>query len=118
LIYAIRTVAGGAPYISQDVAQSIAVNDSIKGSLGGLNDLSSREIQVLQKVTEGLNIDEIATAMCLSPKTIAHHRRSLCAKLGAGNDVQLAIIANAQGITELGELLNAAPNREFATTAR
>jgi two-component system, NarL family, invasion response regulator UvrY len=106
LVQAIRTVAEGGPYISQDVAQRIAVNDSIRGSLGGLNDLSSREMQVLQKISEGLNIDEIASVMCLSPKTIAHHRRSLCEKLGARNDVQLAIIANAQGITELGDLLN------------
>jgi two-component system invasion response regulator UvrY len=109
LIRAVRTVAGDSPYISPDVAQRIAVNDSLKGSLGGLNDLSAREIQVLQKISEGLNIDEIAVAMCLSPKTVAHHRRSLCEKLGAGNDVQLATIANAHGITELGELLAMAP---------
>lgn len=109
LVEAIRKVARGEPYISQDVAQRIAVNDSIRGVVGGLNDLSAREIQVLQKISEGLNIDDIAAAMCLSPKTVAHHRRSLCEKLGAGNDVQLAIIANAQGITELGELLDATP---------
>jgi two-component system invasion response regulator UvrY len=107
LVHAIRTVAAGEPYISHDVAQRIAVNDSIKGSLGGLNDLSSREIQVLQKITEGMNIDEIATVMSLSPKTIAHHRRTLCEKLGARNDVQLAIIANAQGLSELGDLTKA-----------
>jgi DNA-binding NarL/FixJ family response regulator len=52
--------------------------------------------------------------MCLSPKTIAHHRRSLCEKLGAGNDVQLAIIANAQGITELGEFVAASSEVEIA----
>lgn len=108
LVHAIRTVASGEPYISHDVAQRIAVNDSIKGSLGGLNDLSSREIQVLQKITEGMSIDEIAKVLSLSPKTIAHHRRALCDKLGARNDVQLAIIANAQGLSELGDLSNAA----------
>lgn len=104
LVHAIRMVADGHHYISQDVAQRIAVNDTMRGSLGGLNDLSSREIQVLQKISKGLSIDEIAAAMCLSPKTIAHHRRSLFEKLGAGNDVQLAIIANAQGLSELGDL--------------
>ena len=107
LVHAIRTVAAGETYLSYDVAQRIAVNDSIKGSLGGLNDLSSREIQVLQKITEGMNMDEIATVMSLSPKTIAHHRRTLCDKLGARNDVQLAIIANAQGLSELGDLTKA-----------
>jgi two-component system invasion response regulator UvrY len=66
--------------------------------------LSPREIQVPQKISEGLNLDEIARAICLSPKTIAHHRRSLCEKLGAKNDVQLAIIANAQGLSELVDI--------------
>ncbi|MFT4563097.1 MAG: two-component system invasion response regulator UvrY, partial [Gammaproteobacteria bacterium] len=80
---AIRTVAGGAPYISKDVAQRIAINDSMSGTIDGVNALSPREIQVPQKISEGLNLDEIARAICLSPKTIAHHRRSLCEKLGA-----------------------------------
>ena len=49
---------------------------------------------------------EIATMICLSPKTVVHHRRSLSEKLGATNDVQLAIIANANGILELVDLDN------------
>ncbi len=112
LVHAIRTVAAGQSYLSHDVAQRIAVNDSIVGSLGGLNDLSAREIQVLQKITDGLSIDDIATVMSLSPKTIAHHRRSLYEKLGAKNDVQLAIIANAQGLSELGDLTSVSTDRD------
>ena len=111
LVHAIRTVAAGQSYLSHDVAQRIAVNDSIVGSLGGLNDLSAREIQVLQKVTEGMSSNDIATVMSLSPKTIAHHRRTLYEKLGAKNDVQLAIIANAQGLSELGDLTSVSMDR-------
>lgn len=96
LVSAIRTVAAGDPYISGDVAQRIATNDSVRGSVGGLNALTVREIEVLRQISDGLSIDEIAAAMCLSPKTVAHHRRSLFEKLGAKNDVQLATIANAQ----------------------
>jgi len=117
LVHAIRTVAAGEPYISNDVAQRIAINDSIKGSFGGLNDLSSREIQALQKIAEGLNIDEIASVMSLSPKTVAHHRRAVCAKLGAKNDVQLAITANAQGLSELSDLTPAAADLSPAEKA-
>ncbi len=111
LVHAIRRVAGGESYLSHDVAQRIAVNDSIVGSLGGLNDLSTREIQVLQKITDGMSIDDIATVMSLSPKTIAHRRRTLYEKLGAKNDVQLAIIANAQGLSELGDLTSVSTDR-------
>lgn len=102
LVQAIRTVAAGDPYISSDVAQRIATNDSARGSIGGLDDLSAREIEILQKISMGLSIDDTAKALCLSPKTIAHHRRSLCEKLGATNDVQLAIIANANGLSGRG----------------
>jgi two-component system, NarL family, invasion response regulator UvrY len=103
LVHAIRTVASGAPYISKDVAIRIAINDSISGTLDGVMALSSREIRVLQKISQGHNLDEIARDICLSPKTIAHHRRSLFEKLGATNDAQLAIIAKAQGLSELVE---------------
>ena len=42
--------------------------------------------------------------MCLSPKIIAQYRCSLCEKLGASNDIQLSIIANAQGLSGLDDL--------------
>jgi two-component system invasion response regulator UvrY len=113
LSQAIRSVADGSLYISQDVAQNIALEHPGSGDIGGFDALSNREIQVLQKISEGVDLDEIAKVMCLSPKTIAHHRRSLCAKLGASNDVQLAIIANARGLSGLDDLsapaLNSAP---------
>jgi len=58
----------------------------------------------LQKISEGINLDEIAKVMCLSPKIIAQYRCSLCEKLGASNDIQLSIIANAQGLSGLDDL--------------
>lgn len=46
LSQAIRTVAGGEFYISQDVAQNIALEESGCGQIGGLDSLSNREIQL------------------------------------------------------------------------
>lgn len=101
LFKAIDMVYLGKPYISRDVAQEIAIGSAREGAEDLLGGLSSREVQVLQKISDGLNLDEIATVLCLSPKTIAHHRRSLYRKLKVGNDVQLVNMVRAQGFSDL-----------------
>ena len=101
LIEAIRRVEAGHVYISKDVAQHIAA-DELRGTPEqSLEDLTRREIQVLHQISEGYSITEIARRLCLSPKTVAHHRRALFTKLGVQNDVQLAIVARTQGLTEV-----------------
>ena len=104
LVQAIRTVHAGDCYISADVAQQIAASDSLRVQRNGFNALSRREIQVLQQIASGWSHDEIALRLCLSGKTVAHHRRQLLDKLGARNDVQLAAIARDQGLADIDSL--------------
>ena len=101
LVHAIRSVHGGACFISADVAQHIATNDSLRMQRYGFGALSRREIQVLQQIASGWSHDEIALRLSLSGKTVAHYRRQLLEKLGVRNDVQLAAIARAQGLADL-----------------
>ena len=96
LFKAIDMVYRGKPFISTDVAQEIALGSAADAGSSLLETLSVREIQVLQKISNGLNLEEIATVLCLSPKTIAHHRRSLYRKLRVGNDVQLVNLVRDQ----------------------
>lgn len=100
LVRAIRAINDGECYISADVAQHIAASDLLRIQRHGIEALSRREIQVLQKIANGLSYDDIAVRLCLSAKTVAHHRRQLLDKLGARNDVQLAGIARAQGLAD------------------
>lgn len=97
LFKAIDMVYRGKPFISTDVAQEIALGSAADAGSSLLEALSVREIQVLQKISNGLNLEEIATVLCLSPKTIAHHRRSLYRKLRVANDVQLVNLVRDQG---------------------
>ena len=101
LLRAIRAVNQGECYISADVAQHIATSDSLRIQRHGIEALSRREMQVLQKIAKGQSHDEIATRLCLSAKTIAQYRRQLLDKLGVRNDVQLAGIARDQGLADL-----------------
>ena len=87
--------------------QEIALGQASDAGGSVLDSLSVREMQVLQKVSDGLNLDEIASVLCLSPKTVAHHRRSLYRKLNVGNDVQLVNFVREQGGATLAtELLD------------
>jgi two-component system invasion response regulator UvrY len=104
LVSAIRKIHGGECYISADVAQHIATSDSLRVQRHGIEALSRREIQVLQKIAIGLPHEEIALGLCLSAKTVAQYRRQLLEKLGARNDVQLAVIARDQGLADIDSL--------------
>ncbi|MGR8950749.1 MAG: response regulator [Gammaproteobacteria bacterium] len=101
LFKAVDMVYVGQPFISRDVAQEIAIGTAKENGDDVFDALSVREIQVLQKISNGLNLEEIASVLCLSPKTVAHHRRSLYRKLDVANDVQLVNLIREQGGAEL-----------------
>lgn len=107
LVHAIQTVEAGHTFVSADVAREFAEARRIGREEAGLAELSRREIQVLHQISEGLSISEIARRLCLSPKTVAHHRRSLFTKLSVQNDVQLANVARTEGLTEIAHQLQA-----------
>ncbi len=101
LFLAIREVSRGRSYISRDVAQHVAVSTILPQAGGGIQNLTRREIEVLQRISLGLSSEEIAERMSLSAKTVAYHRRRLMEKLGVSNDVKLALIARNLGLADL-----------------
>lgn len=60
--------------------------------------LSERETQVLKLVADGLTTVEIATALCISPKTADSHRNRIMEKLDLHNAVLLTRYAIRQGL--------------------
>ena len=112
LVLAIREVSRGRSYISRDVAQHVAISTILRRSeTGSIQNLTRREIEVLQRISLGLNADEIADRMSLSIKTIAYHRRRLMDKLGVSNDVKLSLIARSQGLADLIDTDIAKPSK-------
>jgi len=55
--------------------------------------VSGRELEVLQKMSEGLTVKEIANCLNLSTHTIISHKKNLQAKFRAKNAVELAVKA-------------------------
>lgn len=81
LLAAVKTVLDGHIYISNELSQhwrDLRDPDEIVKSL----DLSDREREVLQLITEGWSGKEIAAILKVSARTIAFHRENLKRKLG------------------------------------
>lgn len=89
LVEAIRKVAAGGQYISEEVAAQLAFY------VGGTRrdkpheTLSHREFQVLCLIGKGKTVSEIADELALSVKTVSTYRSRLLEKMGLGNNAQL-----------------------------
>lgn len=95
LVKAVRAVARGEHFISPDVQRALersSSNNQVTSSL------SPRELEVLRLLTQGFDVERIAERLGLSPKTAANHQSSIKQKLGAGNALQLLLIAQQLGL--------------------
>ncbi|MDP2935134.1 MAG: response regulator transcription factor [Dehalococcoidia bacterium] len=66
-------------------------------------DLTRREIEVLQLVSEGSKNKEIAARLCISPRTVKNHMQNILDKLHLQNRVQAATYALRQGLIQQPE---------------
>lgn len=93
---AIRRVLQGGTYYCPYAEH---VRTLLRRSDGGpREELTQREMDVLKKISEGKNTQEIAAELCLSVNTIDTHRRHLLEKLEARNVADLIMTAIARGI--------------------
>ncbi len=98
LVLALRAVHAGERYVSAEVAQHMVVSALPGGDDSPLDQLSSRELQVLQMIAEGRGVQEISAHLCLSPKTVSTYRHRVFTKLGVANDVEMTRFALRYGI--------------------
>lgn len=61
--------------------------------------LSTREMQVVRGIADGMRQDEIAELLSVAPATVSTYRRRALSKLHLRTDADLARYAVAQGIT-------------------
>jgi two-component system invasion response regulator UvrY len=100
LIKAIRAVHVGEKYVTLEIAQKLALNDSKDITKSPLEALSEREIEVLWMVARGQTVHTIAKQLFLSTKTVNTYRYRLFEKLGVCNDVELTHLAYHLGLLE------------------
>jgi two-component system invasion response regulator UvrY len=93
MVDAVRKVAQAQAYIDPAHLATLARNVAAGTGSSPLQALSAREFQLFQRFAEGQTAAEIATALHISPKTVAVHRASIMKKLDLHNDAQLVRLA-------------------------
>jgi DNA-binding NarL/FixJ family response regulator len=102
LMIAVRSVLNGERYLAPAVATTV-----VSGYLGNrtdsaprtsFGDLTSREREVLKFIAEGYRTKEIATYLCISPKTVEKHRANLMDRLNLHTVPALTAYAIERGL--------------------
>lgn len=87
LVQAILEVFDGRKFISPDVSETLALarvdDDAVLAAL------SPREFEILRLLLDAKSSAEIATALNLSPRTVANYHSMIKQKLGVASDIEL-----------------------------
>ena len=94
LIPALRTVAAGQRWIPKDIASRLASRKTFE-------ELTPREIEVLQKLARGLANKEIADTLGISEHTVKGHLKNILAKLRVADRTEAVTTAILRGIIHL-----------------
>ncbi len=98
LCTAIRRVAAGQAFLSQDVVGVVMRAAASAENRQRENLLTPRELEVLTIMARGATNAEIATALVISPNTVKTHIKRIYEKLNATNRTEAAARAAAMGL--------------------
>ncbi len=104
LVNAVRVVAAGDSVLSPAITRMVltqargAVLPPTRTDVAGIDDLTERELEVLQQLAAGRSNAEIADALYLSQATVKTHLGRVLSKLGVRDRVQAVIAAFEAGI--------------------
>jgi DNA-binding NarL/FixJ family response regulator len=98
LLTAITRILSGKKYIPPSVAEKLIRTHTSFSSQTMHEQLSDREMQVLQHLSSGKNVSDIAEELSLSVNTISTYRARLLEKLGLNNNAELIRYAIDHGL--------------------
>jgi len=99
MIKAILEVSSGRKYICEEVKNILAQKELEEETVhGDMNNLSRREIDIIQLIKLGLSSKEIALKLDISLKTVEVHRYNILKKLKLKNTAALVNFINVNGL--------------------
>ena len=99
LVAALLAVHAGKTYISSDIARKIAMQ-GVDNKGDPMQQLSARDFEIFRMLAEGLDGEQIATALKISSKTVANYQTMIKQKLGINNPVEMVRLAIRCGLIE------------------
>ena len=94
LLKSIRTASKGRKYIPSDVASAVAEHM-------GQEDLTPRELEVLELIRDGNRNKQIAGRLCICETTVNFHIKNIVEKLQANDRTHAVSIAFRRGLLEV-----------------
>lgn len=89
LLTAIRKVAGGGAFLTDSVAQQLALGARPETQGPPHSALSDREFQVFRELVSGKAVSAIAAQLNLSVKTVSTHKARIMQKMNMSNPAEL-----------------------------
>ena len=96
LVYAIKTIADGGDYFPSDVTKALLEKQSIIPDITHsplLKELTKREIEIIQLVSQGFFNIEIGKKLFISHRTVDTHRTNIMRKLDLHNVAEIVRFA-------------------------
>lgn len=98
LLAAIRRVAAGGKFIAPDIAEQLIFQPAGVSAGPAHEALSNREFQILCLLARGAGVNEIASGLSISNKTVSTHKSRLMEKMGFSSNADLVRYAVSHGL--------------------
>jgi len=89
LIAAIKKVSAGGKYISQSLAENLALHLDDDSNRQKHEVLSNREFEIMIKIANGKSLQEIGDELFISVKTVSTYRCRIMEKMGLKKNTEL-----------------------------
>jgi two-component system, NarL family, invasion response regulator UvrY len=98
IVDAVAAVSAGKRYLGAGVARKLAETVLTSEPMAPSEKLTRREFEVLRLFSAGKTIEELASILHISPKTVANSLSSIKSKLGVRTQAELMRVAMERGI--------------------
>jgi DNA-binding NarL/FixJ family response regulator len=104
LLDAVRTVASGDTLLDPSVTRALVEHFVVRGTVSDppdrsrLERLTSREVQVLRLIAEGLSNEQIAELLVIAESTAKTHVKRILQKIDARDRAQAVVLAYRAGL--------------------
>ncbi len=100
LVAAMRKVARGGIYFSENVSQLLAREHMPQAEELPHTRLSDREFEIFKKIVSGTRVSDIADELNLSVKTVSTHKSRILQKMHMASDIELVRYAIGHGLDQ------------------